>query len=328
MNKIRLAYFGAPDFSAHFLEKLLNDSKIPVEVTFVVTQPDRPVGRKGILTPTPVKTTALQHGIPAYTPELKCDPDIAVKLQGVDMALLYAYGEMISLDYLKAPKYGFWNIHPSLLPKYRGASPIAYPIMMGDRETGVSIIQMDEGLDHGALLGQKGEQVSPIYFRKNLEERLTNLSYELFSEIIQKIDIKIQPKNQVHENATYTRKLSKNDGYVSREFIKKACSNAPIIPEDLPTPLSDYLKKNSAPLPRFKNTAGETLFNFYRAMHPWPGVWTKITIKGVEKRLKLNEMKYNFESSALLISRVQLEGKNEVDFDTFQKAYGPLLDIS
>ncbi len=318
MSKLTLAYFGASDFSAVFLERLLADKSNLVEVKFVVTQPDRPVGRRGILTPTPVKIIAQRFNINT----IDSDTDLINKLKGIDLALLYAYGKIIKLDYLNSPKYGFWNIHPSLLPRYRGASPIAYPIMMGDRESGVSIIQMDGELDHGALLAQKSERVSPTELKKNLEERLTNISYELFREKIKNIGVNLELKNQNHELATYTRKLSKNDGYVSQEFIKSALYDSPIIPANLPIALNEYISKFSATLPQLKKSAGETFYNYYRAMHPWPGIWTKINIKNIEKRLKITDTSYNPDSSTLKILRVQLEGKNEVDFQTFTTAYG------
>ncbi len=325
-DKISLAYLGASEFSAVFLEKLINDKNIPVIVKLVVTQPDRPVGRRGVITPTPVKLIAEKYNIPFFTESLRAPASsIGEKLKKIDLALLYAYGEIIPLSCLKAPKYGFWNIHPSLLPKYRGASPIAYPLMMGDRESGVCIIQMDQELDHGPLLAQKTEQVSPTETKKNLEERLTNISYELFSEIVPKIGNNLELKNQLHEKATYTRKLAKNDGYISVEFIKKALCNALIITADLPKPIIDYLSKNSTPLPQTIKPAGETFFNFFRAMHPWPGIWTKINIKGVEKRLKITEMNFSQESSTPSITHVQLEGKNEVDYLTFKNAYGDIF---
>lgn len=324
---MNIAYFGSPDFSATILEKLVqNSEKLGITVTVVFTQPDRPVGRRGILTATPVKLLAEKYGIPVITTTK--DPKNIEILKSVELAILYAYAEIIREDYLKAPKHCFWNIHPSLLPKYRGASPTSIPLMMGEKETGVSLMVMDRELDHGPLLGQKFYQVSPTDTKKNLEEKLTNLSFELLSEKLRIINNNLEAKNQDHKLATFTRKLSKNDGYISLEFIRKALSDALIIPEDFPVALKWYLSQKSSPLPQEKRPAGEILYDYWRAMYDWPGIWTKITINGVEKRLKITQLAYfstspNDDASKkrLTIQKVQLEGKNEVDFKTFHDAY-------
>jgi len=321
--KLKTAYFGTPDFSARFLEGLITNLSDKLDIQFVVTQPDKPIGRRQMLTSSPVKQLALQHDIPVYAPDNI--NDIKRSLSSVDFALLYAYGEMIPTDYLNSPKYGFINIHPSLLPRYRGASPIAFPIMMGEGETGISIMQMDRKLDHGPLLGQKSYKVSPTDTRKNLQEKLTALAFELFSEILPKFGKNFPSKNQAHEHATFSRKLTKNDGYVSASFIKKAYSNSPIITADLPLAAREYSKRYPASLPSKKPTAGEALFNLYRALHPWPGVWTKVTLNGIEKRLKLTKMTFDRSSSAFKLTRVQLEGKNEVEYKTFVRAYGEIF---
>jgi methionyl-tRNA formyltransferase len=325
MNKLKIAYFGSPDFSATILENLIRKSdELGISVEAVFTQPDRPVGRKGVLTPTPVKQMAEKYKI-----QIVDDPTV---LASFDLAILYAYAQIIGEAMLKAPRYGFWNIHPSLLPKYRGASPTAFPLMMGEGETGVSLMQMDSLLDHGPLLGQKSYQVSPTDSRKILEKKLTDLSFELLRENLAIINDNLKPVEQDHSLATFTRKLTKNDGYISIEFIRKALQNAPIIPEEFPTALKDYINKNKVPLPQEKRPAGEILYNYWRAMYDWPGIWSKIIINGVEKRLKITEMSYYPTSPAevhdksitkvgLFFDKVQLEGKNEVDFSTFTSAY-------
>ena len=156
--KINLAYFGTPDFSARLLEKVITTSDLPVDLKLAVTQPDKPVGRKQTLTPSPVKEVAKKYGIEVWDYNLK-DQKLKskneessliknLKQKEIDLVLLYAYGEIIEQELLDTPRYGFWNIHPSLLPKYRGASPITYPIILGDAETGVTLMKMDEKLEH------------------------------------------------------------------------------------------------------------------------------------------------------------------------------------
>lgn len=327
---MNIAFFGTPGFAADFLERLLTDAAVPVSVKLVVTQPDKPVGRKKVLTPSAVKEIARNHQIdifdgPASSPELI----ERIHAQGIELVLLFAYGEIIKKDLLMAPKYGFWNIHPSLLPRYRGASPIAYPLMLGEGITGVTLMQMDEHLDHGPLIAQKRVEVSPIDSREAMEERLSHISYKLFldkvGELVQNNQRIEGIQNQNHDDASYTRQLTKLDGYIPWGFIKLACSDAPIIPAEFPNELSvlhEHVVKYKAPLPRQKIPAGEMLWNFFRGISPWPGIWTTVEIKGQPKRLKLTSLFYNFDTSRLSIEKVQLEGKKEVDFKTFQKAYG------
>lgn len=327
---MNIAFFGSPNCASGFLEKLLTDTAVPVSVRLVVTQPDKPVGRKKVLTPSPVKEIAQKYQIKIFDAEPTSPALIElIRTQGIELALLFAYGEIIKKDLLIAPKYGFWNIHPSLLPRYRGASPIAYPLMLGEGTTGVTLMQMDSDLDHGPIIAQKRVEVSPIDFREPMEERLSHISYKLFldkiAELVQNNGRIEGIHNQNHDDASYTRQLTKLDGYLPWGFIKLACSDAPTITAEFPPELSvlhEHVVKYKAPLPRQKTPAGEMLWNFFRGISPWPGIWTTVEIKGQPKRLKLTSLFYNFETTRLSIEKVQLEGKNEVDFKTFQKAYG------
>ena len=139
MKKLRLAYFGTPDFSAEFLEKMYTDTDLPIEIVLVVTQEDKVVGRNSEPTPNAVKSFAKAHNI-----------DVAHSLSGfdcsyreIDIAFLFAYGKIIKTDLLRAPKHGFWNLHPSMLPNFRGASPVSYPLILGKDQTGVSLMIME-----------------------------------------------------------------------------------------------------------------------------------------------------------------------------------------
>ena len=127
MKKLNIAYFGTPLFSAYFLEKMLLNKKLLINISFVVTQKDKAVGRKMQITKSPVKKIAEKYGICAYNNILNNNQYL---LKDIDIALLYAYGEIVPKKALNIPKYGFWNIHPSLLPKYKGSSPITYPLIM------------------------------------------------------------------------------------------------------------------------------------------------------------------------------------------------------
>ncbi len=287
MKKLRLAYFGTPDFAADFLARLAEDQDIPIEVTHVVTQPDRKVGRKQILTPTPVKFVAKKYNIEVIEDIVNLKSNIS----NLDLALVYAYGEIIPADLLTIPKYGFWNIHPSLLPLYRGPAPVAAALINGDTETGVTIIQLDREMDHGPILRQEKLEISPNERRPELTNRLTNLGYELFTQCAHTlISDGIQSTPQDHSAATYTKLFTKKDGYIE----------------------SSKLRTQNSELSR-------EIFNKFRGLYPWPGIWSIVEISGQEKRLKITDME--LIGDKLVLRKVQLEGKNEVDFATFKKAY-------
>lgn len=311
MKKIRIAFFGSPDFSARFLEKLIKNTSMNqyIEVKLVVTQPDRPVGRKQILTPTAVKETAdkLKKSENVFFETIAWGPDKRgeavekndVELGNIDLALVYAFSAKIPQQLLDLPKYGFWCIHPSLLPKYRGTSPMATALINGDKETGVTIIKMDEKIDHGPIIAQESLTIENTDYRPDLEKNLTDLAFELFKNTIDKLLIanyELETTKQNHKEATYTKKLTKQDGFIPFENLK--IKNL-------------ELNKNL----KLK------IYNLYRGLYSWPGIWT-ILPNG--KRLKITEMFLDTSHathSTLRIKKVQLEGKKETNFETFNKAY-------
>ena len=152
MKKLWLAYFGSSYFSALLLEKLVNDPELQkiIDLKLVVTQPDKPVGRKQVLTPTLVKKIAQKYAIPVLD-SLRSLEQYPVE-KNFDFGLVYAFGEIIPKKLLVLPKFGFLNVHPSLLPKYRGTAPIAAPLIDSKKQTGVTIIKMDEEIDHAPIL--------------------------------------------------------------------------------------------------------------------------------------------------------------------------------
>jgi methionyl-tRNA formyltransferase len=336
--KLAIAYFGSPDFSARFLEKLLIDeqTKKSVEVKLVVTQPDKPVGRKQILTPTPVKLIAEKHKIKIKykipNPKFQIPNNIQIPnsklhlefgawclefgdLNGIDFALVYAYNQIIPKEYLELPKYGFWCIHPSLLPKYRGPSPIATALINGDEETGVTIFKMDEKIDHGPIIAQEKISIALTDLRPDLEKKLTDLAFEMFKKLIATDLNKLRLTAQADQIATYTKKLKKEGGYIPVELIKSMINHGYQV-QNL-----KIVTRNVIPL-RGKNlklkieNSPEKLFNLFRGLYPWPGIWTLLP-NG--KRLKINKISLNKEK--IIIEKVQLEGKKEVDFATFNRAY-------
>ncbi|MFA5136754.1 MAG: methionyl-tRNA formyltransferase [Patescibacteria group bacterium] len=363
MKKLKAAYFGTPYFSANFLEKLILDISSPVEIMLVVTQPDKPVGKKHTITSSPVKVTAQKYKIPVWDkPLIQMSSDQLI-LSQCDVALVFAYGfkELIPLDFLKAPKLqfdigegkksGFINIHPSLLPRYRGSSPITFPLMLGDTETGVTLFVMDEKMDHGPVIAQEKIKIALNDVRMDLEKKLTELGFEMTKKLLTQLsnNQQITTGNQNHAFATHAHYLQKKDGFVPLESLKKALQDKSLRQDELPEVIQIYISKYSykildpkSPIycmlnqqkdPESSKTesghSNNLIYNFWRAMHPWPGLWTHISPRGSAndageelKRLKIIQMMYS--NGKATITKVQLEGKKEVDFATFQKAYGLL----
>jgi methionyl-tRNA formyltransferase len=312
MSKLTLSFFGAPSFSARVLERVITEMKDVADVKSVFTQPDKKAGRKQILTPTPVKLLAQKYNLPVFT---ESDPlFISQQLKDIDLVLLYAYGTLLPAEVLKVPRWGFWNIHPSLLPKYRGTSPIVYSLLMGDKTTGVSLMEMDDRMDHGPILAQQKYDIKTSDTRENLENRLSDIGYELFKKSIHLLMYsKLQKQEQIHDNRTYTRLLSKQDGLVSFAIIQKIITKEKLSKNDLPPIINNYLMKYN---PKNDQKTDEAYWNLYRGLSPWSGLWTVLPDN---RKLKITGMEW--KNNTLIITRVQLEGKKEVDFKTFNTAY-------
>ena len=312
MSQLNIAYFGAPQFSARVLERIILELKELVTVKSVFTQPDKKAGRRQILTPTPVKLLAQKHNVPVYE-ELPLTTNDQ-RLSTVDLVLLYAYGKMVPPYILKMPKWGFWNIHPSLLPLYRGASPLAYSLFMGDKTAGVSLMEMDERMDHGPILRRQQYEIKNEDTREDLENRLSDIGYELFKQSIRLlIDGTLQKEEQNHKNRTFTRLLTKQDGFIPLSIVQKIIKGEIPKNDEIPSIITEYSQKyslidNHKPLIAY--------YALYRGLSPWPGLWTRIS---GDKRLKITGME--LKNNMLIITKVQLEGKKEVDFETFNTAY-------
>lgn len=315
---MRIAFFGTPTFAARLLERIHTQLSW-VEVSLVVTQPDKKVGRKQILTQTPVKQFALQKSLEVFDQKKLNELPQLLLNKHIDLALLYAYGKIIPAGLLKTPAHGFWNIHPSLLPLYRGASPLTYPLLLGETHTGVSLMQMDELLDHGPILKTAPYTIQPTDTHHDLERHLTDLGFDLFKQTLEHLsDGKLDSKPQNHNDATLTRLIRKEDGYVPFNIIASLVRNAPLQAHYMPPIVEEYYKKNGTAQKRGQ-TLGEAVYNMYRALQGWPGIWTLAPIGGIDTRLKITEM--TNISGIVSISKLQLEGKTEVPFETFNRAY-------
>ncbi|GAB6034944.1 methionyl-tRNA formyltransferase [Galenea microaerophila] len=204
---MRIIFAGTPDFSVAPLEALIAAGH---EIVAVYTQPDRPAGRGRKLTPSPVKQAALAHQLPVFQPEnFKSDDAIhTLKAHQADIMVVVAYGLILPKAILETPTYGCLNIHASLLPRWRGAAPIQRAIEAGDAETGVTIMQMAEGLDTGDMRYQVSTPIHPTDTAQTLHDRLSQLGAEAIVTVLKDLDA-FPPAPQDESLATYAHKLHK-----------------------------------------------------------------------------------------------------------------------
>ncbi len=184
---MKIVFMGTPDYAAKTLEALLNTNH---EIAAVFAQPDKPVGRKQILTPPPVKVLALEHNIPVYQPNTLKTGDSADILKQLepDIIVVVAYGKILPKEILEIPRLGCVNGHASLLPKYRGSAPIQYAILNGETETGVTTQLMDEGIDTGDILETAKIAIGENETAEELFERLSDISAKLMVSTIDKLE--------------------------------------------------------------------------------------------------------------------------------------------
>jgi methionyl-tRNA formyltransferase len=211
---LRIVFFGTPSFALPTLRTLFEG---PDEVIAVVTQPDREKGRGRKVLFSPVKELALQHGLKPFQPEKAKEEAFqeALKILQPDLIVVIAYGQILPKSILKIPKYGAVNVHASLLPKYRGAAPIAWAILKGEKVTGVTTMVMDEGMDTGDILLQAEIPIGDEETCESLHDRLASFGARLLRETLEKMKSgNIHTLPQDHSNATYAPPLKKEDGHI------------------------------------------------------------------------------------------------------------------
>ena len=214
MPGLKLAFLGTADFAVPALQALVETDH---QVISVYTQPPRPAGRGRKERRTPVHACAVELGLQVTTPTSLKDTDeqTAFAAIGLDAAVVVAYGLILPLPILKAPRLGCLNIHPSLLPRWRGAAPVARAILAGDEETGVSIIQMDEGLDTGPILAQRRVAMPPRATTGGFEAALAVQGAQMLIETLDGYASgAIDPVPQGEDGATYAHKFDKQDGHI------------------------------------------------------------------------------------------------------------------
>lgn len=305
MNNVTTLFFGSTTDSVIVLEQLSS-------IAAVVTQPPRPVGRDKIVTPTPVETWAKKHDITTLSfpsnPEkpwaFADEQQVIDALEPIkaDLLISASFGVKIPLRTIEKTPYGGVNIHPSLLPRWRGADPVPWAIMSGDHQIGVSITTLSQEFDKGIILAQKKTPILPTDTSDPLRTKLFTLGTDLLVEILEKQSYKkkLEPIT-VEAKQPYARKFTRQDGFEDWNILMD--------PNE-----SDRINRK------------------WRALHPWPGVWTTIRYevrgKGYEeKRLKI--LKLHLEPPhtsspiphTLVLDEVQLEGKKPVSWVQFQQAY-------
>ena len=211
---MKVIFAGTPDFSVPTLEMLLQSEH---RICAVYTQPDRPAGRGRALKQSSVKILAIQNGLPVFQPEsFREGPDVAqVQKLGADLMVVVAYGLILPQAVLDSPRLGCVNVHASLLPKWRGAAPIQRSVLAGDDRTGVTIMQMELGLDTGPVLYEKSCAIGEFETTSELHDRLAVLGADALREILPEIEGgEISAQAQDHLQASYADKLSKNEARI------------------------------------------------------------------------------------------------------------------
>ncbi len=214
MSNISFAFFGTGEIALGVLSELERAGFTP---SHIVTSPDRPAGRGRALTPPPAKQWALERSIPVSQPE-KLDSHFLknVRMSLTELIVVADYGKIIPKSVLDIPKHGVLNVHPSLLPRLRGPSPIRSAILTNEKNTGVTIMQMDEEMDHGPIVAQKQVAITDFPPRgRDLDALFSSEGGRLLAEVLPKwVKGEITPREQEHEKATYTKKLSKDDAAI------------------------------------------------------------------------------------------------------------------
>lgn len=281
---MRIVFIGTPDYVLPVLTSLYkryNSVKNPDQgVVAVVTQPPKEVGRKKQIERSSVDNWAYKHKIPVYY-------DFS-ELPEADLGVLAAYGRIISSGDLNRFPLGILNIHPSLLPKYRGASPIQAAIANGETQTGVTVMKMDEKVDHGPIVSQFREEILSEETAESLRKRLFEKSSEFLLDLLPSfISQKIKLKEQNHNEATFTKLVTKQDGLIKDPFSEPSRT-----------------------------------FNLYRAYQPWPGIWTEVRLsKNDTKAQRLKLLELHKEQEDIVLDKVQIEGKNPVNWKGFLAGY-------
>jgi methionyl-tRNA formyltransferase len=297
MAGLRVIFMGSPEFSVPTLEAILDAGH---DVVAVYAQPPRPAGRGQKERPCPVHAFALERGLDIRTPlSLKNEEEHkAFQELNSDVAIVVAYGLILPKEILASPTYGCINGHASLLPRWRGAAPIQRAIMAGDQKSGVTIMQMDEGLDTGDMLLREAVAITPTTTASELHDSLSMLSARLTFEALQNLESGgLYPQPQPEDGITYAAKLTRGEGHL--DWARPA----------------------------------EELERAVRALNPWPGVWFEhqgerikvlsaiLSSKNGSPGSIIEGFKIACGEGALEVTRAQRPGKGAMDAEAFLRGY-------
>lgn len=274
-NKINFVFFGTPEVASKTLEILKQSNYLP---SLIVTSIDKPQGRKMLVTPSPVKVWASENNIPILQPE-KIDENFIDKIGQLnfDLSIVVAYGKILPEELINLPKRGTLNIHYSLLPRYRGASPVESALLNGDSTTGVSIQKMVYKLDSGPVVANQSIEIPLEDNKQDLRNKLIEIGGNLLINILPDyLENKLNEIPQNESAATFCHKIKKEDGEIK------------IDGNDLEN------------------------YNRYRAFFGWPGVFFFKEINNKKTRFKITKAKY--ENNKFIIEKVIPEGKKEIDY--------------
>lgn len=292
---MRVVYMGTPDFAVSSLESII---KAGHDVCAVFTQPDKPRGRKMILTPPAVKECALSHNIDVYQPQTLKDPEVLSLIKELDpeVIVVAAYGKILPKDIIDYPKYGCINVHGSILPKYRGAAPIQWSVINGDSETGITTMLMDEGLDTGDILLVEKTPISIDDTASSVFDRLASIGADL---IVKTLDAakngELSPIKQNEADSTYASMLDKSISEINFD------------------------------MPAIK------VHNLVRGLYDWPIAHTfyhgkklkifKTAVSSLQGKVgevvSLSPLTIACKEGAVEILELQLEGKKRMDYKSF-----------
>jgi len=308
---MRIVFFGTPDYVLPILNGLDKAFKAKAgasPIVAVITQSPRPVGRGKILTFSAIDTWAHKRKIPVY---YRADDLVKEGVQA-DLGILAAYGEIIPSRVINHFSHGILNVHPSLLPAWRGASPVQATLVVGDRKTGVTIIKLDEKLDHGPIISQFTEGVLTDDTTGTLRQRLFEKSVDVLATLIPPyLQGKITPRKQNDKSATFTTLIKKNDGFIPPKYFTAALANRTA---NQKWPIGFMPDFSLLPTPA-------SLERFIRAMQPWPISWTNVKLSSKRNPKRLKILNAHLESEKLVLDEVQLEAKNPVPWKQFNQGY-------
>ncbi|MFH1582677.1 MAG: methionyl-tRNA formyltransferase [bacterium] len=306
-KNLKTIFIGTPEFGAIILKGLIDNNLKP---DLIITSSDKPVGRKQIITPPPVKIVAKENNIPVIQPEKLKETTKEIKEINPDLIIVAAYGKLIPKEILNIPKYKILNVHPSLLPKYRGSAPIQSAILNGDKKTGVTIMIVEEKMDSGPIISQKETEIKEKEKNKELHDRLADIGTGLLIKTIpQWISGKIKEKEQDENKATYSEIIKKEDGKIDWQ------ESAEVIERKIrafdPWPGTFTTWQNNGNIEKIKILKAKTLISPDKTIYP----------TGKALLVPQNELGVQCKENFLVIEKLQLEGKKPTEAKDFIRGH-------